>query len=782
MNDQRQHRPNNRPQALTRLCALLLAAAVCGSAVAAEDPAGPRLFFAAQRVERLKAQAGKPGEIAEAWRSMIERAERLLKDELVSKEYAEGGSGQHGNYGRPSSQMADMGQTLGLAYRMTGDRRYADRLAEAMLHYATLNRWAGDAGHDPPWHSELNTARFCYGYAVGYDSIRDAVSPADRRSIVEAMVRLGIRPTLNDWLLGERRIHALDSMGHNWWSVCVAMAGLASLSIAADHPEAASWAQRVNEAFAEWFYYGGNILQNKCTNFDPKGAFYESVSYANYALSEYLIFRLAWPGVFPDRPAPSISLLETAGDFFVHTCYPTSNGTLAVNFGDSSLNADGSRTLRLLEACGYVSQARRWYLNRMDRGLRDPIALACGLAPSVPSPPADLPNSFAYEQIGWAMLRSSWSDDATLLAIKSGYAWNHAHPDAGSFLLFHNGKPLLIDSGNCSYSRPEYSSYYRQSHAHNVILTDGRAGHPEDCAGPDRGTVTPGSVRHLLDLGDLKYVLADATGPTSWKFSRNYRHFVWIDGVILIFDDVRTHEPGKLEWLLHYDGKADVSGAEIHVSAGDRAAVTVKMLYPTQAAVTEKPGMKDHDPDSQVPYLAWSPPQPMREAKLITALLPSRDDGSLPHVELLEADSAVGVRITDKDRVSEVYLNLMADGRRMHRNSCSVIDGWETDAAVFGVTRRRGDGNDPNSARRYLVACGSYLRKNGTVVLDCLSKVYTAFTEEGPDRSVQLSGQPLINLRLHADRRPETMTLNNRKVPVRYDASDRTITLTLDAR
>ena len=28
-------------------------------------------------------------------------------------------------------------------------------------------------------------------------------------------------------------------------------------------------------------------------------------------------------------------------------------------------------------------------------------------------------------------------DDATLVAIKSGFTWNHAHADAGSFVLFH---------------------------------------------------------------------------------------------------------------------------------------------------------------------------------------------------------------------------------------------------------------------------------------------------------------------------------------------------------
>lgn len=73
-----------------------------------------------------------------------------------------GRPGQHGNYGRPNSQVSGLGATLGLGYRMTGDARYAAKLKTALLHYGGLKRWAGDVGWEPPWHSELNTARFCH--------------------------------------------------------------------------------------------------------------------------------------------------------------------------------------------------------------------------------------------------------------------------------------------------------------------------------------------------------------------------------------------------------------------------------------------------------------------------------------------------------------------------------------------------------------------------------------------------------------------------------------------
>jgi len=692
----------------------------------------PMLLFTDEKLGRLRTRIEEDKLFNEAWGKLLGRADRLLNAKLVSKEYAEGGSGQHGNFGRPSGQITDMAGTLGLAYQMTGDTRYAKKLRDALIHYGTLNRWAGDANRDPPWHSELNTARFCYGYAVGYDSIYDFLSEQERKTIAGSMVRLGIKPTLDDWILGEKRIHALDSMGHNWWSVCVSMAGLAALSLLDDVPQAADWIQDVSQAFPEFFNYKGNVLQNKTANFDKKGAFYESVNYADYALREYLLFRLAYSNVFGKSSAPDIPLLEKVGDFFIHTCYPASGDMMSVNFGDSSLHTTGARTIRLLLANGYDAPEYHWYLSRTDSGLGDPVGLVYYELRPRESLPNDFTKSMLYQDIGWAILRSSWLEDATMLAVKSSFAWNHAHPDAGSFILFHKGKPLIIDSGNCSYSRREYTSYYRHSKAHNVILIDGHGQNPEDCGNGDRGTVTPGRIHKLIDAPGLKYILADATGPTSWKFSRNYRHFLWLGDAILIFDDVRTHEPGKFEWLLHYQDKAERHDGKIVLSNGDTRAVVLS-LFPEEIYITEKKGLKDHDPDTEVNYLALSPKEVGRENKFITAVLPLNSSDKEPQVQIerFKADDAIGVRLSEGDRVTDVYLNLRADGRKMHRNSCNIIDGWDTDAYIFAVTRPKwADKNNPDSEERYFVACGSYLRRDGRVLLNSLSKVYTVFAAE----------------------------------------------------
>jgi len=557
------------------------------------------------------------------------------------------------------------------------------------------------------------------------------------------------------------------------------MAGLAALSLLGDEPRADHWVQEVSEACPEWFSFQGNVLQNKSLNFDRNGAFYESIGYADYALSEYLLFRLAFANVFRDREPPEIPVLKIAGDFFVHASYPTAGALLSVDFGDSSLRTNGAKTVRLLLANGYQAPAYDWYLGRTNPGLDDPIGLVWYEARPVPQPPDDLPKSVLYPDIGWAVLRSSWQDNATMLAVKSGFTWNHAHPDAGSFLLFHEGKPVIIDSGTCSYSRPEYTSYYRQSKAHNVVLIDGQAQNPEDCSRGDRGVVTPGRLPDVLDLAGVRYVFADATGPTSWKFSRNYRHFLWIDDVLLIFDDIRTHEPGKLEWLLHYEGTKQLSRSDLILTNGE-ARVVVSPLFPPGIQVIEKKGLRDHDPDRETTYLALSPQVVTREAKFITAIVPLRktDLGLGPEIDTLTDDDAVGVRVGDGTMITEVWLNLMADGRRMHRNSNNVIDGWDTDAYLLALTRPAGTGDsDPDSITRCFVACGSYLRKNGKVTLHSLSKVDAVFTCQDPEMKIAVHGQPITRASIRSSVRPHSVSLNGQQVDPAYDAEDKTVTI-----
>ncbi len=734
----------------------------------------PRLYFNQQAIAQLRQRVRTDDGFKQRWSKLLERAETLVKAELVTeamaRQPARRGNAARANYPQASSQISAMGMTLGLAYRVAGERRYAQKLRQALLHYAGYQQWCSPAYNTrkPSWNSELATGAFCFGAAAGYDALYDFLSVEERKRIEEAIARLGILPTLNDWVLPERRIHALDSMGHNWWSVCVSLAGVAALALLGNDERAPEWVERVAHGLELWFGYQGNVLQNKPANFDDAGAFYESVHYTDYAVSEYLLFRLALSNVMPKYLQPRFPSLERVGDFFTHTLYPATGSFFTVNFGDEWSHEQPVRSMRLLLANGLSSEAARWYVRRRDAGSFHPVSL---LYPSntgsIASP--SLPTSVIYPEIGWAMLRSSWEDDATLLAVKSGIFWNHAHADAGSFMLFHAGRPLMIDSGPCDYSRPEYKNYYCASRAHNVILFNGQGQPDEDRL---RGSKFSGQVHSLMDGLGVKYVYADATGPMARYLSRNYRHWLWLEGAILIFDDLLAHEAGRFDWLLHYAGSANQQGNEVTLTNGPAKAV-VRFMFPEQLTVREEQGLAERNPDQKRMYLSFSPATPAREQKFITAILPTRDaqTGSLPELEPLRGPEMLGVRLRHAEQITEVFLNLQADGRRMHVNCNNVIEGWETDAYLLALTRpATSQASTPQTVSRYFVSAGSYLRRDGQVVLDSLSQV-TALFQAGKQMEVMLQGQELIEASLYCPAKPARLLLNGQEAKHSYDAN-----------
>ncbi|HSC36635.1 MAG TPA: heparinase II/III family protein, partial [Chitinophagaceae bacterium] len=493
-------------------CALLLLAVTAG---AQSKKAHPYLYFTPDHVQHLKERLKTDTLVARVWNDMKAKADQAVA------------AGRGGNM-----------DALCLAYRMTGDTKYAQQAKGLLLQLVNKEAWDGMDDRTPRWNSGLATGRGCFTSALAFDCIYDYLSKQERKYIADKIVKLGIEPSIGDWISDDKRIHSLNSMGHNWWSAVVHEAGVASLAVMNEVPQAKDWAEEVLRSSTEWFGFSGSVLENKPATFDHDGGFYESVGYANFGVSEYLLFRLAWTNAFTAIKMPYDELLKKTMDWWIHACYPTDGRMMSLNFGDSNPFANADRPVKLMIALGLGREGYDWYLNETKKGIFNEdlnINTAMGLVyqpdkiTTLKTP--GLPPSAIYKDIGWAMLRSSWNKNATMLGVKSGFTWNHSHADAGSFVLYHRGKNLLIDAGDIGYGLDEYSNYFVRSEAHNVMLFNGKAQEPQD---QYNAVKNMGHLYDMIDGGSMKYVLADATGPTSHYFLRNYRSFLWVGNVILV--------------------------------------------------------------------------------------------------------------------------------------------------------------------------------------------------------------------------------------------------------
>lgn len=683
----------------------------------------PYLFFNDERTTILRQEIRTDTDKRSDWNDFIAEQDRSVKDPKANVESLEG---------------------LSLAYRVTGKMQYAEKAKQILLDMRDFPSRQPlqdmTSRKDPVWISSLPTARLNYQMAVAFDSIYDSLSDDERQEIAMIIYRIGIEPTLHDWIDEKSRFHTINSMGHNYWIACTGMMGIASMAVCNEIQEAENWIVLAEQAADEWINFPGDKFQNKMPNFD-NGLYYESVNYANFGLQEFLLFRLAQKE-FRQEPVTRDPQLEKIVDYFINVCYPSSvPGLRSLWFGDSGIYSNGEAPCKLLWALGYEDPDILWYLSRVRRNQakeampsNSPLGLVYSpsLADSPESP--SIPCAAIYDRAGWGMMRSSWEDDATFLGMKCGHTWNHSHADATSFILYHDGEMLLKDAGNCWYPNPEYKDYFFQSAAHNVVLFDGKAQPTEH---QYMGSMLDGTLSNLVNDGSFKYALADATGPTSRYFYKNFRNFLWVDDVILIIDDVRSWDYGTFSFLLHPEGRVRKSGVDIEITNGC-AAISVRPIWPEY--LTESAFEHDY-PDNlklsriQAPlasdlkqteeYLSVTCPSKNNRMKFVTAIIlkDGPSDKDCPEVRQLGGDEALGIRITHEGKTTDVWLNLRADGHVMHRNSCNNLGPWASDAYILAYSYEGSE--TPSSASdisEWFMIYGSYIRDSTDVIYSSFEK------------------------------------------------------------
>jgi hypothetical protein len=99
--------------------------------------------------------------------------------------------------------------------------------------------------------------------------------------------------------------------------------------------------------------------------------------------------------------------------------------------------------------------------------------------------------------------------------------------------------------------------------------------------------------------------------------------------------------------------------------------------------------------------------------------------------------------VTDKGRVTDIYINQLADGRLMHLNSWIEADGWNTDAYLLAVSYP--EGSDPADARDIFIGHGSILRHGSDLRFSSLAKLSIIAGEKNGKTDIRATGQPRMN-------------------------------------
>lgn len=746
--------------------------------VAARKASRPNLLMTPERIAAAKRRVVADTAYQSAWATLKGEADQSLASNDIYKV-----------------------EVLSLAYLMTDSAKYSDAVVRLLEQAARAESWGvGEMlARTPAWNSELKLAEKAFLCAIGYDAVYPLLSARQRGELAAAFDRLALEPLMGDWLCEPTRIHSLNSMGHNWWTSCAGMGGILALALARELPHAADMADRLHGQLPQWFAFAGDVLQNKPRSFDRAGGMYESLNYASFGIYQALLFMKAWENAHSGQSFGRIPQLENLADYMTGVCYPRSGILYSLNFGDSHKNITAGACAVMLIALGYDDPALLWYLkNETPRQHRQglypdmPLGfLYCPDTGSAPPVPAK-PTSLLLADFGWATMRNSWEKDETMLAVKCGHTWNHAHADAGSLILFHKGVDIIKDAGNCSYGKPDYRNYFFQSEAHNVVLFNGE-GQPRDqqyC-----GSMLDGTVSDLLDGGTIKYVLANATGPYAKNFTRNFRSFLWMDDVIYVIDDMATYQSGQFSWVWHPNGTVRKNGADIDIANG-ASAVAIRPLYPRMLALSnfvhdypddlywEIVQAPTEDLNGEEEYWKIHLPETTDRVKAVTAIILKEHVGQreMPQITRREGRGWIGLRVKFRGKVTDIYINQLADGRLMHSNSWVSADGWLTDAYLWAV--RYPDGESPVGENTdFFLSYGSALRRQkhpgsseavqvdgeDATYFSSLAKLSFVMTHDGGVSQVWMNGQPLLDAFFNQTLLPGSLTVNNR--PFKGDKS-----------
>ncbi len=669
----------------------------------------PCMYFSAADVDALRAKIETDQIARQRYGLIVKNKEALLAEDFLTEEYANSVYDQHGRFCDVSGQIGRMNEVLGSAWLIERDVLCAEKLKALAFHLCSFAGWLGPDNKDQevPRRSELTTGHITRGLAYTFDILYDYLTPDERAAFAAAILEKGAMPLLMDWVLPETRIHAMDSMGHNWWAVCVASGaiGLLPLRDCMDETVWNALLDRAEEALIAFLTYPGCTLYNKPASYDNKGLFYESINYFSFGTGELLNYMDAAEHVRGRRTALRAALPEGLDKAILSFAYPTAKapGVRFANFGDGDEDCNIAGMLGPYLRLGFDSDPARAYVfrccpHRSFRDLTTPALFGKGSFESVPK-------TAVFPQTGYAFLRSGWEDDGTLFALKCGYTWNHAHADAGHFMLWDRGEALIPDGGACDYGGKLYRSYFCADAAHNVLLIGGKGQDPED---QYLGSKFPGKIFDRYEGGDFVYIGADATGPLCHLAKRVYRNFIWIGSrVLVLIDDVRCMEANTVQMLLHFNGtraEGEKDGLPCTRIRGEKTGADILHVFP-EIGVKEVTDCEDEG--RAIMHTEYSTLTPAKSVLCVRVLVLRPEENDIS-VSPLHGNAAEGVQITENDTgvTRRVWFNLQADGRRMHVNSNNEIDGFETDAYLFMRTLANEEEND-------LLVCASCHRKPG---------------------------------------------------------------------
>ena len=451
--------------------------------------------------------------------------------------------------------------TCSMAYRLTGDRRFAERAKRDMLTASAF----------PDWHPShfLDVAEMALGVAIGYDWLYSHLDPRERSIIRDALVNyaLSFAPTAYGPDPGRDPRLFWVRIATNWNQVCNGGLLTAALALADEEPELA----RTVVAGVR------SSLPVALETYQPDGGYPEGPSYWAYGTTFTVVLLAELEECAgTDFGLGNTPALDRTAVYRLAVQGPTG---LAFNYADGEAALDESDDRGLAPYCwlaerhhsiAAIQHCRELIAQESARtGVNTDRFLALDAVWYPPAPShegkAEPLDVHFRGRADIALFRSAWGDPRALfLGFKGGdNTTNHAQLGLGSFVLDADGVRWALNLGRDDYNLPGYFgaqrwTYFRlNNHSQNTLTPGDRVQEVK-------------AVAPIIAFGSTPsraYAAADLTAAYPGEADRIVRGIEVLDrSRVLVEDELIRALPGvPVHWAM-------LTSAAISLSADGRSA------------------------------------------------------------------------------------------------------------------------------------------------------------------------------------------------------------------
>ena len=154
-------------------------------------------------------------------------------------------------------------------YIVTREKEYEKYIKEFTLAICSAPAWVSQ-GKRNGWKSDLLTGDLGFNLSLSFYLTKNLFTSEEQSLIKKSIMQKGFEPLYDEWVNPDTRIHCLDTMGHNWWSVCVCGLGGIVVTMDEDTPNKYKYLSEIVDCIKQWLTYKGDRHLNKHANFGPE--------------------------------------------------------------------------------------------------------------------------------------------------------------------------------------------------------------------------------------------------------------------------------------------------------------------------------------------------------------------------------------------------------------------------------------------------------------------------------------------------------------------------------